>query len=58
MKGWGDTEEGSLDELPSTLREVNVPLKTIEECGDEFGDNLDEEYQSGEADHLTKVILF
>ena len=54
--GWGDTEEGSLEELPSTLREVNVPLKTIEECGEEFSNDLDEEYESGEADHLTKVI--
>jgi hypothetical protein len=33
-----------------------VPLKTIEECGEEFSDDLDDDYASGEADHLTKVI--
>ena len=33
-----------------------MPLKTIEECGEEFSNDLDEEYESGEADHLTKVI--
>ena len=54
--GWGHTEENSDKELPSTLREVNVPLKTIEECGEEFSNDLDEDYASGEADHLTKVI--
>ena len=33
-----------------------MPLKTIEECGEEFSDDLDDDYASGEADHLTKVI--
>ena len=46
--GWGATDHGN-QELPSTLREVNVPLKTIEECGEDFSDGL-------YADHLTKVI--
>ena len=46
--GWGAIDHGN-QELPSTLREVNVPLKTIEECGEDFSDGL-------YADHLTKVI--
>ena len=46
--GWGAIDHGN-QELPSTLREVNVPLKTIEECGEDFSDGL-------YAEHLTKVI--
>ena len=53
--GWGDTEEDSTEKV-TTLREVNVPLKTIEECGEDFGNDLDDDYYSGEADHLPKVI--
>lgn len=67
--GWGATDEGN-EESPSTLREVNVPLKTIKECGEDFSDGLDDVFdqfqqdydgdffvsEEGKADHLTKVI--
>ena len=67
--GWGSTDEVNV-ELPSTLREVNVPLKTIEECGEDFSSGLDDQYdqfqrdndgdfvvsEEGKADPLTKVI--
>jgi len=63
VTGWGDTDPDSEseDDFPSRLREVNVPLKTTEECGDDFNEDLTEEYDTYETDlndeeiHLTKL---
>ena len=69
--GWGDTqsrEEGEANVIPSILREVNIPLKTTEKCGEDFAGDLDDDYDytkidsdgdstyyRGKADHLTKL---
>ena len=42
--GWGDTSAfGPLREDPAVLREVNVPLKTTEKCGQDFEESVSEE---------------
>ena len=44
--GWGNTVESSpedeytYEDYPAILREVNVPLKTAQKCGEDFADKL------------------
>ena len=50
--GWGDWKEREEDEANEntvTLREVNVPLKTVDQCGEDF------DRKFGSEDHLTKL---
>jgi len=61
--GFGDTDPDSEDEddFPARLREVNVPLKSIEDCGNDFNATLVEDYEYYETDkddeeiHLTQL---
>ena len=41
--GWGDTDQDGFTEDPAVLREVNVPLKTTDQCGQDFEESVSEE---------------
>ena len=46
---WQEREEGEANQNTVTLREVNVPLKTVDQCGEDFENYI------GAVDHLTKL---